>query len=143
MEHEEKIKHLKKGTVKLTKEQKKELITTMTGLKNPDRINMEDLSSVTIKGKFYKVDYDEKTHKPFLIEINKKEYDRKTERITQALIKHVNAERIIKNALSKMTVEGFEILYHNLFLAKKKAKPRERGGCVEIDVGDIAVPLAS
>lgn len=89
---------------------------------------------------------DEKTGEWNFIKLTKKEVARINKMRNDIIAKAAPAvlpEQVLDDALSDLPLEELEGIHHNLFKAKRKAKPRTEPGCLELRIGKYTIPIRS
>jgi len=122
-------------------EKKKGFIEKLITGKRKPKILQTEYGILNVDGKWFKPEYSDTKHKWVFVEVDKPKLDEKINKIIEKLKPAINPEQILRDALFDMDLIELQKLYENLFEAKRKAKPKERPGCVEIKVGDIVVPI--
>jgi len=112
----------------------------LTGEKKP-KILQTSHGLVNVGKKWFKPEYSTVKHKWIFVEINKAKLDEKIKKIITKLKPALDPELILKESLLDMPLVEIQKLHENLFKAKRKAKPKQREGCVEIKVGDVIIPI--
>lgn len=132
---------IKKIKSKKEMNEKKVLIEKLlTGKKKPKILQTEH-GLININNKWFKPEYSEPKHKFVFVEVDKKKLDEKINKIIGKLKPVLDPEMILRDALFEMDLMSLEKLYENLFEAKRKPTPKQRGGCVAIQVGDTEVGI--
>lgn len=93
---------------------------------------------------YYKPEHDEKSGGWNFMKVSKKEvkeFDNLRKEIIKKVVSSVSPEQVLDDALSELTLEDLKGIYHNLYKAKRKPKPRVKPGCLELTVGKYAIPI--
>lgn len=106
-----------------------------------DKVKLdEERHLIVIDGKYY-MPHKDKDGKAALVEIDIKKHDKMIDKIVEKLIPAMDSEMLLRDALKDMLMADLKIIYDKLYVAKRKAKPKMKPGCVEMQIGSVVLPL--
>lgn len=82
-----------------------------------------------------------RTGSHIMVEVDKAEFDKKVNAITNKLFSFVDPKLVMRDALKDMTEEELTHLFKYIEMHKGKCKPRIRKHCISMDLAGVNIPI--
>ena len=110
------------------------------------KITLEkDGNLIRIGGKWYAFqvnnDGDFRTGEHVLVEVNKKEFDKKVNTITNTLFSFIDPKLVLRDALKDMTEPELAHILKYIKKHKGKVKPKIKKHCIQMKIAGVEIPL--